>query len=87
MIFGPYWAKEKLAKLSFYEKRKRVQLSFISNDITCMPLEIILWPKRQLNSFSFFIKRQLIEFSFGPMWAKKHQSVKNIEKVLILDVS
>ena len=32
---------------------------------------------RQLNSFSFSIKRQLSYFSFGPIWAKKHQNVNN----------
>ena len=59
-FFGPYWAKGKVSYLSFYENR---------------PLEIILWPKRQLNSFSFFLKRQLSLFSFDPICAKKQEIV------------
>ena len=54
MLFCPYWTKGKLAQLSFYEKRPILILM-----AKIRPLEIILWPKKQLNSFSFFMKRTI----------------------------
>ena len=59
MFFGLYWAKWKLAQLSFYEIGLRARLSFcpiLFLIAYIRLLEIILWSKRQLNSFHFFIK-------------------------------